>query len=316
MTGAVDPDGLCGLNVDWRQPIEPIRKDYLGNPVKDYALDEVEADEVARYLEAERAERERQKQEERQQAIDARQDWLDKLADFTAGAGDIMSFGIGYLLREHVFGMKMTEYDSSAYYWGEWAGFAADLLAGGITGGIKTGVRKAGQEALETLAEQALKNADELTTAAKGAADDLLESGAKQAPQPSKPQPNSGGGGVCPPPSKILSKGERLKIFNQRLIDAPAAKNADEAFELLGRTMDDVEDAFSGIAKVDNPGLKYQGRMYPPRPDFTTRLPNGGLEAITKGNIIRIDPNGAIRIYARNADGSLGKLLLEKLGGG
>jgi hypothetical protein len=117
-------------------------------------------------------------------------------------------------------------------------------------------------------------------------------------------------------PRSILSKGERLKIFNQRLIDAPAAKNADEAFQLLGKTMDDVEDAFSGIAKVDNPGLKYQGRMYPPRPDFTTRLPGGGLEAITKGNIIRIDPNGTIRIYARNADGSIGNLVLEKLGGG
>ena len=100
------------------------------------------------------------------------------------------------------------------------------------------------------------------------------------------------------------------------MIDAPAAKNADEAFQLLGKTMDDVEDAFSGIAKVKNPGLNYQGRMYPPRPDFTTRLPGGGLEARTKGNIIRIDPNGTIRIYARNEDGSIGKLLMEKPGGG
>ena len=49
-------------------------------------------------------------------------------------------------------------------------------------------------------------------------------------------------------PSTILSKGERRKVFNQRLIDAPVAKNADEAFQLLAKTMDDVEDAFSGIA--------------------------------------------------------------------
>lgn len=56
--------------------------------------------------------------------------------------------------------------------------------------------------------------------------------------------------------------------------------------------------------------------MYSPRPEFTTRLPDGGLEAITHGNIIRIDPKGTIRIYARNSDGFIGNLLLEKLGGG
>ncbi len=117
-------------------------------------------------------------------------------------------------------------------------------------------------------------------------------------------------------PSKVLSKGERLAEFNKRLADAPAAKTADEAFELLGKTMNDVEDAFSGVAKVENPGLKYQGRMYPPRADFTTRLPNGGLEATTAGNIIRIGPNGTIQIYLRNADGTLGQLAFEKLGGG
>ena len=97
---------------------------------------------------------------------------------------------------------------------------------------------------------------------------------------------------------------------------APAPKSADEAFELLGKTMDDVEDAFSGVARVDNPGLKYQGRMYPPRSDFTTRLPDGGLEAITAGNIIRISPNGTIQIYLKNADCTVGKLIFEKLGGG
>jgi len=29
---------------------------------------------------------------------------------------------------------------------------------------------------------------------------------------------------------------------------------------------------------------------FPPRADYTTRLPSGGLEAITKGNRIRISP--------------------------
>jgi len=113
-----------------------------------------------------------------------------------------------------------------------------------------------------------------------------------------------------------MTKGERLGLFSRRLLDAPGASNADDAFKLLGRTMDDVEDAFSGVARARNPGLKYDGRMYPPRADFTTRLPNGGLEAITKGNVVRIGPDGSIRLYLRNADGSLGAQVLEKLGAG
>jgi len=115
---------------------------------------------------------------------------------------------------------------------------------------------------------------------------------------------------------RVMTKGERLGLFSRRLLDAPGASNADDAFKLLGRTMDDVEDAFSGVARARNPGLKYDGRMYPPRADFTTRLPNGGLEAITKGNVVRIGPDGSIRLYLRNADGSLGAQVLEKLGAG
>jgi hypothetical protein len=117
-------------------------------------------------------------------------------------------------------------------------------------------------------------------------------------------------------PNRILPKAERLEIFKKRLLKAPASKSADEAFELLGKILDGVEDAFSGVAKVSNPGLKYQGRMYPPQADFTTRLADGGLEAITRGNIIRITPDGTTRIYEQLADGTIGKLLLEKLGEG
>ncbi len=115
---------------------------------------------------------------------------------------------------------------------------------------------------------------------------------------------------------RVMTKGERLGLFNRRLLDARGASSADDAFKLLGRTMDDVEDAFSGVARARNPGLKYDGRMYPPRADYTTRLPNGGLESITKGNVVRIGPDGSIRIFLRNADGSLGAQVLEKLGAG
>ena len=114
--------------------------------------------------------------------------------------------------------------------------------------------------------------------------------------------------------SKILSKSERLKIFGQRLKDGPAASNADEAFEILTRTLDDVEDAYSGVAKVANPGLKYQGRMYAPRADNITRLEDGSIHAVTAGNVIRILSDGTIRIFEKLKDGSAGRLLLEKLG--
>ena len=114
----------------------------------------------------------------------------------------------------------------------------------------------------------------------------------------------------------VLSKGERLKLFNQALTDAPAAKNADEALKLINRIMDKIEDAYSGVAAEANPGLKYKGRMYGPRSDYTTRLPDGGLEAITKGNIIRMSPSGGIQFFLKNSDGSVGKMVFNKAGGG
>jgi hypothetical protein len=110
--------------------------------------------------------------------------------------------------------------------------------------------------------------------------------------------------------SLILSKAERLTIFNHRLLNAAPANSADDALALLTRTMDEVEDAFSGVAKVENPGLKYAGRMYAPRQDFITRLPNGGLQAKTAGNTIVFGPDGSIEILDR-----AGNVVLKKAGG-
>jgi len=132
------------------------------------------------------------------------------------------------------------------------------------------------------------------------------------------PKTNTYTGDVTSPDfvGPTVPKVERLKIINQRLSEAPAAKNADEAMQLLHKTFDDVEDAFSGVPKVDNPGLKYQGRVYAPREDYTTRLPDGGLEAVTKGNIVRISPSGDIQFFIKNSDGSAGKLVFTKKGAG
>lgn len=80
--------------------------------------------------------------------------------------------------------------------------------------------------------------------------------------------------------------------------------------------MNKVEDQFSGVVAKANPGLKYEGRMYAPRADYTTGLSNGGLEAITSGNIIRISSNGGIKFFLKNKDGTAGKMVLDKAGGG
>lgn len=114
----------------------------------------------------------------------------------------------------------------------------------------------------------------------------------------------------------VFPKTERIKIINQRLTDAPPVSTADEGMSLLHRTFDNVEDAFSSSPKVENPGLKYEGRMYAPRPDYTTRLPNGGLEAITKGNVVRISPTGDIEFFLKAKDGSIGSQVFYKKGSG
>ena len=61
----------------------------------------------------------------------------------------------------------------------------------------------------------------------------------------------------------ILSKRERLRIFLERMNAAAPADSADQAFILLSKTLNIVEDEFSGVSY--NPLLwQNDGRMYPP----------------------------------------------------
>ncbi|MEV6285790.1 hypothetical protein [Kribbella sp. NPDC051770] len=99
-----------------------------------------------------------------------------------------------------------------------------------------------------------------------------------------------------------LSLPDRLRLLYERLSALPPAKTADEAFRQLAETLDQVEDEHSGVERNPNPGLKFDGRMYPPREDFTERLPDGGLRATTKGNLIEISPGGTTDIYSRHTN--------------
>ena len=66
-----------------------------------------------------------------------------------------------------------------------------------------------------------------------------------------------------------LSQQERLALEYERLDKLPPVSKPEEAFKQLATTLDEVEDEFSGVPRNPDPGLKFDGRMYPPREDFT-----------------------------------------------
>ncbi|MCK9923594.1 hypothetical protein MXD61_17250 [Frankia sp. AgPm24] len=101
--------------------------------------------------------------------------------------------------------------------------------------------------------------------------------------------------------SQPLPLPERLQIFYQRLDELPPPTSAQEALEQLNATLEAVEDEHSGVPRNPDPGLKFDGRMYPPRDDYITRQPDGGLVAITKGNRIEIGPTGETTILSRRS---------------
>ncbi|MGW1839614.1 hypothetical protein [Streptomyces sp. NPDC002067] len=101
-----------------------------------------------------------------------------------------------------------------------------------------------------------------------------------------------------PPPSR-LSVHERLALVYERLDAMPPATSADEAFDRLGEVLDQVEDQHSGVPKNPDAPLKFDGRMYHPRPDFVSRRDDGSVHAVTKGNEIHAAANGTLTITSR-----------------
>lgn len=115
----------------------------------------------------------------------------------------------------------------------------------------------------------------------------------------------------------VLTKSERIAIYSKELLAAPAARNADEALKLLETTMNKVEDAYSGIKPVRDPGLTYEGRMYAPRADHIKPFKeDGSIRAVTQGNVVIISPNGTITTYFRdrNKPYGIGTLMHTKPG--
>lgn len=101
--------------------------------------------------------------------------------------------------------------------------------------------------------------------------------------------------------NQTLTVRERLDLFFERLEKAPPCTSAGEALLLVCRTLEEVEDEFSGIPKNPNPGLKFDGRMYPPRADYMKPQSDGGQIAQTKGHEVRLGVDGSISIQERTS---------------
>lgn len=93
------------------------------------------------------------------------------------------------------------------------------------------------------------------------------------------------------------TKDERFAVFLQRLEAVAPASSAQEAFELIGETLNEVEDELTDIPY--QPGShESDGRMYPPQEDSARDVP-GRSDVVryrSRGHSTYIRENGAFEI--------------------
>jgi hypothetical protein len=94
----------------------------------------------------------------------------------------------------------------------------------------------------------------------------------------------------------------------------PESSNADEVLSRIAETLEEIEDAWSGIARQDPPPPPNVSgeRMYPSQEDFITRHESGAITAFTRGHRIEIDAHGGFKIFDRRTM----QLILERRGAG
>ncbi len=97
---------------------------------------------------------------------------------------------------------------------------------------------------------------------------------------------------------------QRLQEFYRRLGAQRPSSNADDALRRINRTLDDVEDLYSGIPKkVPPPPIDMtDGRMYPPQSDFIMRQRDGSIIAETRRHKILLGSEGSITIRITRTD--------------
>lgn len=102
-------------------------------------------------------------------------------------------------------------------------------------------------------------------------------------------------------PSQARSIRERLDEVYRRLRGLPRAGSSEDSLRQLCDTLDEVEDAWSGIAKKSPPPppSSSDGRMYCPMPDFVLRLNDGSIVALTRGHRVEIRSDGSLKIISK-----------------
>jgi RHS repeat-associated protein len=71
-------------------------------------------------------------------------DWFDKLSDFAAGWGDVLSFNLTNWVREHAGWNNAVDFDSSSYSAGEWTGaIHLGAIFGAASGSVRSEVTSA-----------------------------------------------------------------------------------------------------------------------------------------------------------------------------
>ncbi|HEV7402804.1 MAG TPA: hypothetical protein VGO11_07765 [Chthoniobacteraceae bacterium] len=94
---------------------------------------------------------------------------------------------------------------------------------------------------------------------------------------------------------------ERLRVFFDRLDQAPRCGSADEALALVCQAIEQVEDELCPVAREDPPPMRFTGRMYAPMADSVVRRPDGSLFASTRHHDIYCGANGAIIVEYMSA---------------
>ena len=110
---------------------------------------------------------------------------------------------------------------------------------------------------------------------------------------------------------KVLSKSERINIFLKQLSKTNSVGTQDDAIKLINKTLDEVEDTYSGVKKANGIPDRDDGRMYGILDDkYVKTLEDGTKLAETRGNRILLKKDGGFEIQTK--DGS--KTLFSKQG--
>jgi hypothetical protein len=90
---------------------------------------------------------------------------------------------------------------------------------------------------------------------------------------------------------------ERLRIFYERLAAAPPAHGAEEAFALIGRTLEEVEKEFCPLPEKNPPPQTFDGRMYLPQTDNVHTSDDQTIWVKTRKHRIIIKSDGSFVVF-------------------